>query len=60
VVEKFCFAVADAMPLLLRDLVKAEPNAFLNKVNVTLNPPAPRPPKEKKAKIDEAEKDEKQ
>jgi len=59
VVEKFCFAVADAVPLLLRDLAKGEPNAFLNKVNITLNPPAPRPPKEKKAKIEEAGKDDK-
>jgi PTH1 family peptidyl-tRNA hydrolase len=59
VVEKFCFAVADAMPLLLRDLARGEPNNFLNKVNVTLNPPVRRPPKEKKAKSDEKEKDEK-
>jgi PTH1 family peptidyl-tRNA hydrolase len=59
VVEKFCFAVADAMPLLLRDLATGEPNNFLNKVNVTLNPPVRRPPKEKKAKDGEAEKDEK-
>jgi PTH1 family peptidyl-tRNA hydrolase len=58
--EKFCFAVADALPLLLRDLAKGEPNAFLNKVNVTLNPPVRRPPKEKKGKDGEAEKEEKQ
>jgi PTH1 family peptidyl-tRNA hydrolase len=49
VVEKFCFAVADALPLLLRDLARGEPNNFLNKVNNTLNPPAPKPPREKKA-----------
>jgi peptidyl-tRNA hydrolase, PTH1 family len=58
VVEKFCFAVADAMPLLLRDLARGEPNGFLNKVNITMNPPAPRLPKEKKApKAEESVKD---
>ena len=57
-VEKFCFAVADAMPLLLRDLARGEPNNFLNKVNVTLNPPVRRPPKEKKAKDGDGGKDE--
>jgi PTH1 family peptidyl-tRNA hydrolase len=58
-VEKFCFAVADAMPLLLRDLARGEPNSFLNKVTVTLNPPVRRPPKEKKAKAEDGGKDEK-
>jgi hypothetical protein len=45
------------MPLLLRDLAKSEPNNFINKVNVTLNPPVRRPPKEKKAKDGEAAED---
>jgi PTH1 family peptidyl-tRNA hydrolase len=45
VVAKLCEAVADALPLLLQGLAKNDPNAFMNKVTLALNPPQPKPPK---------------
>lgn len=44
-VVPLCDAVAEAAPLLVAD----DPNGFMNKVALILNPPAPKPPRDKPA-----------
>jgi len=44
-VGPLCEAVAEAAPLLVAD----DPNGFMNKVALILNPPAPKPPRDKPA-----------
>lgn len=45
-VVRFVDAVAEALPLLLANLGKGDPNGFMNKVNLLLNPPPPKPKRE--------------
>ena len=42
-VAPLCDALAEAAPLLVTD----DPNGFMSKVALILNPPAPKPPREK-------------
>ena len=53
-VDKVLAAIAEAIPI----LIGGDDNGFMNKVNVLVNPPKPRPPREKPAKPDEEEKSE--
>lgn len=43
---KLADAVAEAFPLLLAGLAHGDPNGFMNKVNLLVNPPPPKPQRE--------------
>ena len=45
-VVKLADAVSEAFPLLLAGLAQADPNGFMNKVNLLVNPPPPKPARE--------------